>query len=58
MTYHAEQRLQITLEDGGYRRNRLHEDAGDGTPLCNIRLRPWGVGGRCSRRAGRARSHV
>jgi hypothetical protein len=40
MTYQAEQRLQITLLDGSRPAKRIHEDRGDGTPVCNIPLRP------------------
>lgn len=40
MTYRAERRLQITLHDGGRPAERIHEDRGDRTPACNIRLRP------------------
>jgi hypothetical protein len=39
MTYQAERRLQITLLDGSRSAERIHEDRGDGTPVCNIRLR-------------------
>ena len=38
-TYWAERRLQITLEDGSSPAEAIHEDNGDGTPLCNIPLR-------------------
>jgi putative transcriptional regulator len=40
MTYQAEQRLQITLLDGSRPAEMFHEDRGDGTPVCNIPLRP------------------
>ena len=40
MTYQAARRLQITLLDGSRPAERIHEDRGDGTPVCNIRLRP------------------
>ena len=40
MTYQAERRLQITLLDGSRPAERIHEDRGDGTPVCNIPLRP------------------
>ena len=40
MTYQAQRRLQITLEDGSAPAERTHEDRGDQTPLCNIQLRP------------------
>jgi putative transcriptional regulator len=40
MTYQAERRVQITLEDGSAPAERTHEDRGDETPLCNIQLRP------------------
>lgn len=40
MTYQAERRLQITLEDGSAPAERTHEDRGDGTPVCNIPARP------------------
>ena len=34
MTYQAQRRLQITLEDGSAPAERTHEDRGDQTPLC------------------------
>ena len=34
-------RLQITTQDGRNPAERIHEDAGDGTPVCNIALRPY-----------------
>ncbi len=34
-------RLQITTQDGKNPADRLHEDAGDGTPICNISPRPY-----------------
>jgi hypothetical protein len=40
MTYQAARRLQITLLDGSRPAERIHEDRGDGTPACNIALRP------------------
>jgi hypothetical protein len=40
MTYQAQRRLQITLENGSAPAERTHEDRGDQTPLCNIQLRP------------------
>ena len=39
MTYQAERRVQITLEDGSAPAGRTHEDRGDGTPVCNIPAR-------------------
>ncbi len=40
MSYQADRRMQITLRDGSAPAERTHEDRGDGTPLCNIQLRP------------------
>jgi hypothetical protein len=40
MTYYAERRVQITLEDGSAPAERTHEDRGDETPVCHIQLRP------------------
>lgn len=34
-------RLQITTQDGQNPAERIHEDAGDETPVCNIELRPY-----------------
>ncbi len=34
-------RLQITTVDGKNPALRLHEDAGDGSPICKIALRPY-----------------
>jgi hypothetical protein len=41
MSYNADRRVQITLMDGEATSLRVHEDRGDGTPLCNTPLRDW-----------------
>ena len=38
--YQAQRRVQITLADGSSPAQAVHEDRGDGTPVCNIPLRP------------------
>ena len=58
MTYQAERTLQITLLDGSRPAEVIHEDRGDGTAVCNIRLRPLEGQEAKFNEAGAGRSYV